>query len=70
MPKRKLLLTLLVLGGGAALVAVGLKVLTNWLFRGEAGISGDDVGRFVVLGLVIGAMPVGLIWARSRKKED
>lgn len=70
MPKRQLLLTALVLGGGAALVAVGLKILTNWFFHGEAGISGDDLGRFVFLGFVIGLMPVGLIWARSRKKDE
>ncbi|HEX5135699.1 MAG TPA: hypothetical protein VFY93_01915 [Planctomycetota bacterium] len=70
MPKRQLLLTVLILGACASTVAVGLKVLANWFFRGEAGISGDDLGRLLILGFVMGTTPVGLMWARSRKKSE
>jgi len=66
----KLFLTAVVLGTCASLVAIGLTVVVNWFFRGEAGISGEMIGRHVVLGFVIGVMPVGLMWARSRKERD
>jgi len=67
---RKLLLTALVLGACASVVAIVLTVVVHWFFHGEPGISGDAVGRLVVLGFVIGTMPVGLVWMRSRKEKE
>ena len=66
----RLLLTALVLGTLASLVGIGLTVVTNWFFRGEAGLSRDALFRLVVLGFVIGTMPIGLAWARSRKEKS
>lgn len=66
---RSTIVAVLVLGASASVVAIGLTVLSNWFFRGQAGISGDQVARLVILGFVIGTMPVGLIWARSRKDK-
>lgn len=66
----RLALALLLLGGGAAVVGIVLTVLANWFFRGEAGLSRDSLFRVVVLGFVIGTMPVGLIWARSPKEKE
>ena len=62
----KLLLLVLLFGGCAAAVGIGLTILSNWFFRGEAGISGDQVARLIVLGFVFGCMPLGLAWARPR----
>jgi hypothetical protein len=62
-------LVVLVLGASASVVAIGLTVLSNWFFRGQAGISGDQVARLVILGFVVGTMPLGLLWLRSRKRE-
>lgn len=61
---------MLLLGGGAAAVGIVLTVLANWFFRGEAGLSWDGLFRVVVLGFVIGTMPLGLMWARSRKEKE
>jgi len=66
----RLLLTALVMGGLSSLVAIGLTVLSNWFFRGEAGVSGETLGRLVVFGFVVGTMPVGLMWSRSRKGKE
>jgi len=66
----RLLLTALVLGVLASLVGIGLTVVTNWFFRGEAGLSGDTLGRLVVLGFVIGTMPICMVWIRSRKEKS
>ncbi len=65
----RLLLTALILGALGSLVGIGLTVVTNWFFRGEAGMSRDTLLRLVVLGFVIGTMPIGLAWARSRKEK-
>jgi hypothetical protein len=65
----RLLLFVLIMGTGAAFVGIVLTVLSNWFFRGEAGLSRDAIVRMVVLGFVIGAMPVGLMWARSRNDK-
>ncbi len=67
--KRPAILAVLLLGASASVVAIGLTVLSNWFFRGQAGISGDQVARLVILGFVIGTMPLGLLWARSRKRD-
>lgn len=68
--KGRALFVLLVVGACAAIVAIGLTVLSNWLFRGQAGISGDQVARLVILVFVIGMTPLGLMWARSRKRRE
>ena len=65
----RLLLLVLLFGGVAAAVGIGLTILVNWFFRGEVGISGDEVARLVVLGFVFGCMPLGLVWARWRKEK-
>jgi hypothetical protein len=65
----RLVLTVLLFGTCTSLVAIVLTVLSNWFFRGEAGLSEDQVLRMVVLGFVIGTMPLGLVWARSRKEK-
>jgi len=59
-----------VLGAVTSLVAIGLTTLSNWFFRGEAGMSGDTLVHLVVFGFVIGTMPVGLMWGRSRKEKE
>lgn len=66
----RLLLLALVLGVLSSLVGIGLTVISNWFFRGEASLSRDTILRLVVLGFVIGAMPVGLAWARSRREPN
>jgi len=66
----RLLLIALMLGVLSSLVGIGLTVVSNWFFRGEAGLSSDTLGRLVVLGFVIGTMPIGLAWARSRKGKS
>jgi len=63
----KLLLAVLVLGVFASLVGIALTAIWNWFFRGELGLSRDTVARLVILGFVVGSMPLGLAWARSRK---
>jgi hypothetical protein len=63
----RLLLTGLVLGAVASFAGIGLTVAWNWFFRGELGMSQGTLVRLVILGFVIGTMPLGLAWARSRK---
>jgi hypothetical protein len=65
----RLLLLALVLGTLGSVVGIGLTVLFNWFFRGELGLTGDAVARLVILAFLIGAMPVGLAFAHSRKEK-
>jgi len=48
-------------------MGIALTAIWNWFFRGELGLSRDTVARLVILGFVVGSMPLGLAWARSRK---
>jgi len=65
----RLLLAVLLLGVSASIVGITLTAIWSWFFRGEFGVTGDQVGRLVILGFVVGAMPLGLGWARSRKDK-
>ena len=63
----RLLLLALILGTIGSMVGIALTALFNWFFRGEAGLTQEVILRMVVMGFVIGLMPVGLAWAQSRK---
>ncbi len=67
--KPSVLLAVLLLGSAAAVAGIAITVLWNWFFRGEFVLTGDDVARLVILGFVVGTMPLGLMWARSRKEK-
>jgi hypothetical protein len=58
---------MLLLGGSAVAAGVVLTILVNWFFRGQAGISTEQFHKMLVVGLVFALMPLGLVWARSRK---
>lgn len=62
------MLTTLVLGTGTAVLGLGFTALSNWFFHGEARVSSDVLGRVILLGFVIGSIPVGIAWMRSRKQ--
>lgn len=65
----RLALILLLVGAIAAVVAAGLTVLTNWFFRGEAGLTSDTVFRSIVIGFVVALMPLGIIWVKMSKDD-
>lgn len=65
----RLLLGVLLLGTLASIAGIALTAIWNWFFRGELGLTRDTVARLVILGFVVGSMPLGLAWARSRKDK-
>jgi H+/Cl- antiporter ClcA len=65
----RVVLTLLLVGTIACVVAIGLTVAWNWFFEGEAGITRDTLFRLILLCFVVVAMPLGLMWARSRNDK-
>jgi hypothetical protein len=65
----RLLLLVLLLGATTSFFAIVFTALWRWFFHGEVALSGDTIGRLVVLGFVIGSMPVGLVWTRSRGQK-